>query len=1018
MPEYLAPGVYVEEVDTGSKPIEGVSTSTSGMVGITERGPVNEPTLVTGFADYTRRFGGFLDRREFTGANWLFPHAIDGFFTNGGKRLYAVRVLPDAATYATMRLFGAVTGGFSAMLASASRRGERFVIVDDPTNLAAGDWVLVDDGLRTEYLEASSADALALRAPMPAGAPEADAVTPYTFAATGGGGALATNPTNATAAGDDQILLDDTTGLTATGGDVLSIGTGDTVEFAVTSTANPADPTIAVTLASPLAFDHGTAENVVRVDGTPAPGTQLAQAASIASWMIVVDDITPLAGADAVALGAGTPTAYFTIGDLGIVGLPTYLRFRHAAGTSLVKPDLQDGGAADRALQADAAAGDEELDIAKRDDLAVGMLLLLTNAGGASEYVVISQIDPAVGVGPDNPGKVTLTNPLHLAYATGDTAHPYQDAANDTDVTQIARAADAGDNVLLLVDRTNHTPTDLVRIDAAVSPRVEYFELSATTAAVVTFDADPLQTHPSGTALSEHTPVAHLQAIDRGAWGNDLRVTALAEDRPTVSTVVTTGANIGDPSIVLRTGVGVEAGTLLEFMNGANVTFRQKVESVSGGTVSFGAGGLEQNVVVDTVVQSAEFGLDVAYLRTNPRTQQVEVDTSISESFRNLTLDPRHSRYIQRVIGQIPATVDERNEGESSLIRVSDELAAAAAEAADRATPDLLTRTTPDGEVVAVGLQLSDGDDQLGALADSDLVGTDAVDPADRTGLQALKNVNEISIVAIPGRTSATVQNALLAHAELTRYRFAVLDAVRGADPNGATLDQVQTQRSLFDSKYGALYYPWLVIDNPFPQNPAVPEPVMIPPSGHMIGIYARSDNERGVYKAPANEVVRGVNAFQVKVVKEQQDILNPRNVNVLRDFRDNGRGLRVWGARTVSSDPDWRYLNVRRLFNFIEASIDIGTQWVVFEPNDFRLWTRVTQSVTAFLTAVWHDGALMGRKPEQAFYVKCDETTMSQYDIDNGRLIMVIGIAPVKPAEFVVIRIGQWSGGSMVDEA
>jgi phage tail sheath protein FI len=140
--------------------------------------------------------------------------------------------------------------------------------------------------------------------------------------------------------------------------------------------------------------------------------------------------------------------------------------------------------------------------------------------------------------------------------------------------------------------------------------------------------------------------------------------------------------------------------------------------------------------------------------------------------------------------------------------------------------------------------------------------------------------------------------------------------------------------------------------------------------------------------------------------------------VNVLRNFRDQGRGLRVWGARAASSDPDWRYLNVRRLFNFVEASIDRGTQWVVFEPNDYRLWNRVSQSVSAFLTAVWRDGALMGRKPEQAFYVKCDETTMSQYDIDNGRLIMVIGIAPVKPAEFVVIRIGQWAGGSMVEEA
>jgi phage tail sheath protein FI len=988
------------------------------MVGITERGPVNETTLVTGFADYRRQFGGFLNRRIFKGANWLFPHAVDGFFTNGGKRLYLVRVLPDAATYATMQLFGAAGGtAFSSTLASSSRPGEGFLIVEDPTNLAAGDWLLVDDGLRTEYLEASDADVLALRAPLAAGAPAADAVTPYTFAPTGGG--LSTNPTNAVAAGDDQILLDLTTGLNATGGDILRIGAGNTVDFVVTATADPTDATVPVTLAAPVAFDHPPADGVDQMDPTQAPGTQLAAAAGPGAWLIDVADQTPLAGADAVAFGPGTPTAYSTIGDLGIVGLPTGLRFRHAAGTSVVTPTMTDIGA-DRALT-DVDAGEEEIEIAKRDDLNVGDLLLLTGPNG-SEYVVILSLDPTPGPTPDNAGKVTLTNPLQLAYTGGAaTAHPFQDGAADSDETQLARAADAGDEILLLADRTNHTPTDIVRIDAAGSPRVEYFELAATTAAIATVDTDPIATHPAGVTLSEHSPMAQVQALDRGAWANSLQVTAVAEDTPSVSTQVAVGGGggAGNPSIDLVTGVGAEPGTLLEFLdNAGNVTFRQKVESVSGKTITFGAAGLEQAVADNTKVRSAEFALQIAYYRVNPKTQKEEIDTSISETFRNLTLDPRHSRYFQRVIGVIPTSVDERNEGESSLIRVRDDLSAAAAQAAERPAPDLLTRTTPDGQVVPVGLRLTGGDDQLGALADSDLVGTDAVDPADRTGLQALKNVEEISIVAVPGRTSATVQNAVLAHCELMRYRFGVLDSVRGQDPNGATLDQVQTQRSLYDSKYGALYYPWLVIDDPFPQNPAVAEPVKIPPSGHMIGIYARSDTERGVHKAPANEIIRGANDLQVKVVKEQHDILNPRNVNVLRNFRDQGRGLRVWGARAVSSDPDWRYLSVRRLFNFIEASIDRGTQWVVFEPNDYRLWNRVSQSVSAFLTAVWRDGALMGRKPEQAFYVKCDETTMSQYDIDNGRLIMVIGIAPVKPAEFVVIRIGQWAGGSMVEEA
>jgi phage tail sheath protein FI len=184
-----------------------------------------------------------------------------------------------------------------------------------------------------------------------------------------------------------------------------------------------------------------------------------------------------------------------------------------------------------------------------------------------------------------------------------------------------------------------------------------------------------------------------------------------------------------------------------------------------------------------------------------------------------------------------------------------------------------------------------------------------------------------------------------------------------------------------------------------------------------MIGIYARSDNERGVHKAPANEVIRGIDDLEVKLTKEEQDILNPRNINVLRDFRENNRGLLVWGARTISSDPDWKYINVRRLFIFVEHSIDRGTQWVVFEPNGDPLWERVRRVVISFLTNVWRDGALFGRTPAEAFYVKADRTTMTQYDIDNGRLIVLIGIAPTKPAEFVIFRIGQWAGGSDLTE-
>jgi hypothetical protein len=201
--------------------------------------------------------------------------------------------------------------------------------------------------------------------------------------------------------------------------------------------------------------------------------------------------------------------------------------------------------------------------------------------------------------------------------------------------------------------------------------------------------------------------------------------------------------------------------------------------------------------------------------------------------------------------------------------------------------------------------------------------------------------------------------------------------------------------------------------------DPATSITHLVPPVGHVAGVYARSDIDRGVHKAPANEVVRGIvnrdiNAtrrpLEFQFDKREQDILNPLGVNVIRDFRGDRRDIRVWGARTLSSDPQWRYINVRRLMLFIEESIDEGTQWVVFEPNDEPLWAKVRQSIRNFLLLVWRSGALQGLREEDAFFVRCDRSTMTQADIDAGRLICLIGVAPVKPAEFVIIRISQFT--------
>ncbi len=684
MPEYLAPGVYVEEVDTGPKPIEGVSTSTSGMVGVTEWGPVNVPTLVTGFADFQRQFGGYLNYRQY-GESWYLPHAVEGFFQNGGKRVYIVRVLPDTATVAETAID---------------------LPIQNAASVTRGSWTLT---------------------------------------------------ANANA-GSNTLTLNNTTNL------------------------------------------------------------------SVGQWIRV--------------------------------------------------------------------------------------------GGTVAEYVYVTGVNSTTNI-------VTLARPL----------------------------------------RANHGNTSVV----------------------------------------EEASTLIVQAIDPGAWGNGLQI-ATAPNFLMV-TRADAAAAVNNTELTLRSIVGLEVGSAIE-VNYTEAVAGQvyKIAAIDSTTrrVTISPP-VSAAIALNAPVRSREFSIRVDLVQINPLTLRSR--TIASETHRNLSADPRHSRYFVKIVGAIrtantPIEADGRTDGESNLIRVADGLTTSNQETALRL--GLGTNS----------FNLSGGSDDEGNIVDDTYIGQDNVNPQDRSGLFALKNIEEISIASIPGRTSLDVQSELITHCELMKYRFAVLDSQLGD-----RLAEVQEQRGLYDTKYAALYYPWLRIPDPFPDNPQVRGTVLIPPSGHAIGIYARSDIDRGVHKAPANEVIRGISDLEFKLMKEEQDILNPRNINVLRNFREDNRGLRVWGARTLSSDPDWKYINVRRLFIFIEKSIDRGTQWVVFEPNDEPLWQRVKRVITAFLTQVWRDGALMGRTPEEAFFVKCDRTTMTQNDIDNGRLIVQVGIAPVKPAEFVIFRIGQWVGGSSVEE-
>lgn len=301
------------------------------------------------------------------------------------------------------------------------------------------------------------------------------------------------------------------------------------------------------------------------------------------------------------------------------------------------------------------------------------------------------------------------------------------------------------------------------------------------------------------------------------------------------------------------------------------------------------------------------------------------------------------------------------------------------------------------------------------ATAVKDVVGRYVGKVDDRSGLSGLEAIDDVTMVVAPDLMAAhqsgsvsreqvkAIQLAMINHCENMANRMAILDPLPDMGPS--EVYEWRQNEAGFDSKYAALYYPWIQV-----ADPVSGKGFLMPPSGHVAGLWARNDEARGVHKAPANEVLRGALDLGIQVTKGEQEQLNPAGINCIRSFP--GRGIRIWGARTLSSDPAWRYLNVRRLFNYLEESVYLGSQWVVFEPNDERLWAMVRRNISAFLNNEWRKGALFGAGPDEAFYVKCDAETNPPEVIDAGQVVCEIGIAPVKPAEFVVFRIAQESLG------
>lgn len=484
-----------------------------------------------------------------------------------------------------------------------------------------------------------------------------------------------------------------------------------------------------------------------------------------------------------------------------------------------------------------------------------------------------------------------------------------------------------------------------------------------------------------GAAAAKATAgVLQIEAANPGEWGNKIRVTVEASSKAKTQVIAVNGADLK-----LKNADGFNQGDVVELFDGKAKAYATIVSS------------LDNIVTLD-----APCTLNVAdekigtpkYIKTCELTLTVKLD-DVVETYANVSLCPEAGNFVSA----------RARKSDLVTVAVTEAKAPAAPkEGKDEKAPAPAKAGVTPIELVggAAVIALAGGSDGKVANVNPNVYMGEDNGPGKRSGLAAFLENVDVSIMAIPGVTAPEVQAALIAHCENCKSCFAILDV---PIDRKKTNDVVEF-RDMYDTTYAAMYHPWLEMFDPLAKRSAY-----FPPSGAMAGIYARTDNERGVHKAPANEIVRGCTGLSCNYNEGEQDILNPKGVNLVRAF--TGRGIRVWGARTMSSNGLWKYVNVRRLYIYIEESIKANTNWVVFEPNSEVLWGRVTRTIEMFLATCWRSGALAGSTPSEAYFVECGPTTMTQDDIDNGRLICNIGIAAVKPAEFVIFRITQHTASS-----
>lgn len=453
--------------------------------------------------------------------------------------------------------------------------------------------------------------------------------------------------------------------------------------------------------------------------------------------------------------------------------------------------------------------------------------------------------------------------------------------------------------------------------------------------------------------------IISMRAANEGKWGNRILVSFVTTNKRKLQLV----KKDADRVYVAKTVDGFREGDLVEFAGSVN-----RIEMIFENTITFendfGADAVDTALIPKTLVYSLEMDVVIRY--------ESEVET-----FTGLSLNPTSPNFIAKKLSAsqiVVATVEPCY----TLINP-----VAAIFGKDKVTGTLAFSGGSDGTMDAVNAGVFIGEDG---------------GPGQRTGIQSFIENNIVSILAVPGITIPEVIVSLIAHCENEKSRFAVIDVPQELVKTGDIIEY----RSIIDSTYAAMYHPWIQV-----YDRATKKPGFIPPSGAVCGVYSRTDVTRGVHKAPANETVN-CTGLSVNYTAGEQDILNPVGVNLIRALP--GQGIRIWGARTASSNSAFKYVNVRRLFIFVEQSIKANTNWVVFEPNNSSLWARVQMTVSAFLDNLFRAGMLSGDSPSEAFFVEIGPSTMSQDDILNGRLICNIGIAPSRPAEFVIFRVTQFT--------